>query len=151
MLFKLLIVLHTLGATVWTGGHLVLAVTVLPEALKTRNPDFLHQFERNFEGFGLASLVLQVVTGLWLTWNLPTGFSVFICVRFGGFLLRLHQTCFTHRHHWSGHSRPILDRSQPDEGVFNCFGLSHCGSDHPGCTIRDRGSGYSLGGIGLTG
>ena len=75
MLFKLLIVLHTLGATVWTGGHLVLAVTVLPEALKTRNPDFLHQFERNFEGFGLASLVLQVVTGLWLTWIYLPGFQ----------------------------------------------------------------------------
>ncbi|NJK51847.1 MAG: copper resistance protein CopD [Leptolyngbyaceae cyanobacterium SU_3_3] len=68
MLFKILVILHTLGATVWTGGHLVLAVTVLPQALKTRDPDRIHQFEEHFEGFGLAALLLQVITGLWLTW-----------------------------------------------------------------------------------
>jgi uncharacterized membrane protein len=45
MLFKILVILHTLGATVWAGGHLVLAVTVLPKALKSRNPDLIHQFE----------------------------------------------------------------------------------------------------------
>ena len=47
MLFKILVILHTLGATVWTGGHLVLAVTVLPKALKSRNPDLIHQFEEH--------------------------------------------------------------------------------------------------------
>lgn len=68
MLFKILVILHTLGATVWTGGHLVLAVTVLPQALKSRDPDRIHQFESHFEGFGLLALLLQIVTGLWLTW-----------------------------------------------------------------------------------
>ncbi|WP_448563865.1 hypothetical protein [Trichothermofontia sp.] len=61
-LFKLLVILHTLGATVWVGGHLVLAVTVLPQALKNHDPDRIHQFEEPFEGFGLASLLLQVIT-----------------------------------------------------------------------------------------
>ncbi len=37
MLFKLLVILHTLEATVWTGGHSVLAVTVLPQALRNRD------------------------------------------------------------------------------------------------------------------
>jgi putative copper export protein len=68
MLFKTLVILHTLGATVWTGGHLVLAVTVLPPALKHRDPDRIHQLEEHFEGFGLAALLLQILTGLWLTW-----------------------------------------------------------------------------------
>lgn len=68
MLFKILVILHTLGATVWTGGHLVLAATVLPRALKERNPDRIHQFEEQFEGFGLAALLMQVITGLLLTW-----------------------------------------------------------------------------------
>jgi len=36
MLFNLLVILHTLGATVWTGSHLVLTVTVLPQALMSR-------------------------------------------------------------------------------------------------------------------
>jgi putative copper export protein len=66
MLFKLLVILHTLGATVWVGGHLVLAVTVLPRALRERDPDRIHAFEEHFEGFGLASLLLQIITGLWL-------------------------------------------------------------------------------------
>ncbi len=68
MLFKILVILHTLGATIWTGGHLVLAVTVLPQALQHRDPDRIHQFESHFEGFGLLALLLQVLTGLWLTW-----------------------------------------------------------------------------------
>jgi putative copper export protein len=66
MLFKILVILHSLGATVWAGGHLVLAVTVLPQALKTRDPDRIHQFEEQFEGFGLTALLLQVITGLGL-------------------------------------------------------------------------------------
>ena len=75
MLFELLIIAHTLGATVWTGGHLVLAVTVLPDALQQRDPDIVRQFEEHFEAFGLASLLLQVITGLWLTWIYFPGFT----------------------------------------------------------------------------
>lgn len=78
MLFKILVILHTLGATVWTGGHLVLAATVLPQALKNRDPDRIHQFEEHFEGFGLAALLLQVITGLWLTWIYFPGFQNFL-------------------------------------------------------------------------
>ncbi|HBL59929.1 MAG TPA: copper resistance protein CopD, partial [Cyanobacteria bacterium UBA8803] len=52
MLFKILVILHTLGATVWTGGHLVLAVTVLPPALKHREPDRIHQFEEHHLAIG---------------------------------------------------------------------------------------------------
>lgn len=77
MLFKLLVILHTLGATVWTGGHLVLTVTVLPSALKDRDPDRIHIFEEHFEGFGLAALLLQTLTGLWLTWIYFPGFQNF--------------------------------------------------------------------------
>lgn len=77
MLFKTLVILHTLGATVWTGGHLVLAVTVLPQALKNRDPDRIHAFEEHFENFGLLALLLQVMTGLWLTWMYFPGFQNF--------------------------------------------------------------------------
>ena len=40
--------LHVLGATVWAGGHIVLALTILPQALKQ----------------GRA-----VITGSWLAWH----------------------------------------------------------------------------------
>ena len=78
MLFKILIVLHILGATVWSGGHLVLAATILPQALEQRDPDRIHQFEEHFEGFGLMALLLQVVTGLWLTWIYFPDFQNFL-------------------------------------------------------------------------
>jgi putative copper export protein len=60
------ILLHVLGATVWTGGHLVLALTVLPRARRARDPGIVRDFESGYEKFGIAALILQVVTGLWL-------------------------------------------------------------------------------------
>lgn len=65
--------LHVMGATIWTGGHLVLALTVLPHALRARDPKLLHDFEEGFEKLAIPALLLQVVTGVWmaLQW-LPT-------------------------------------------------------------------------------
>ena len=62
----LLLTLHVLGACVWAGGHLVLAVTVLPRALARRDPRILHAFEESFERVGIPALFVQVVTGVWL-------------------------------------------------------------------------------------
>ncbi|KGF72735.1 copper resistance protein CopD [Neosynechococcus sphagnicola sy1] len=84
MLFKILVIVHTLGATVWTGGHLVLAVMVLPKALKSCNPALIHNFEESFEPLGLTALVLQGITGLWLTWIYFPGLQDFW--KFDGFL-----------------------------------------------------------------
>ena len=61
-----ILLLHVLGATVWTGGHLVLAVAVLPRALRERSPARLHEFESAYERIGIPALVVQVATGLWL-------------------------------------------------------------------------------------
>jgi putative copper export protein len=58
--------LHLLGATVWTGGHLVLAATFLPAALRARDPALLLSFEQRYERIGLPALLLQVATGIWL-------------------------------------------------------------------------------------
>ena len=84
MLFKLLVIVHTLGATIWTGGHLVLAIAVLPKALKNRNPDLIQQFEAHFETLGLTALALQIITGLWMTWIYFPGFDRFL--QFDGYL-----------------------------------------------------------------
>lgn len=65
-MYGLVVFLHVLGASVWVGGHLVLALTVLPRALKARQPEILLAFERGFERVGMPALLLQVVTGLWL-------------------------------------------------------------------------------------
>jgi putative copper export protein len=58
--------LHLLAATVWTGGHLVLVATVLPRALRARNPRILLDFEQGYEKIGMPALLIQVATGLWM-------------------------------------------------------------------------------------
>lgn len=75
LLFPLLVITHALAATVWTGGHLVLALGVLPRALQQQDPDQIQSFERSFEPLGLTALLIQVITGLWMSTILLPGWS----------------------------------------------------------------------------
>jgi putative copper export protein len=65
-LYPPLLFLHILGATIWTGGHLVLALSVLPAAVRQGDVPAIRAYEGAFERVGLPALVLQVATGLWL-------------------------------------------------------------------------------------
>ena len=65
-----ILILHLLGATVWTGGHLILTLVVLPKALSSRNIDGLMQFEQLFERVGMPALMLQIITGFWMAYQL---------------------------------------------------------------------------------
>ncbi len=65
-MYTYVLLLHVLAATVWTGGHLVLALTVLPRALKHKSPDIIQQFEAGYERLGLPAFGIQVATGIWL-------------------------------------------------------------------------------------
>ncbi len=64
MELKILIILHTLGATVWIGGHLILTATFLPRAWKSGDHKIITVFEESFERIGIPSLLVQVITGL---------------------------------------------------------------------------------------
>jgi putative copper export protein len=66
MTYRLLVVLHLLGAAVWVGGHLVLSLSVLPRALRARDPKIIREFESGFERLGIPALLVQIVTGPWL-------------------------------------------------------------------------------------
>lgn len=66
--FQFLLVLHLLGSSIWVGGHLILALTILPRALRTKNPDLITSFEIKYEKVGVPSLLLQLVTGILLTY-----------------------------------------------------------------------------------
>lgn len=68
MAYKLMLVLHLIGSSIWVGGHLILAITILPRALKLRDPELLHQFESRYEKIGIPALLLQIITGLWLAY-----------------------------------------------------------------------------------
>src|SRR5690554_3841272 len=65
-MYKYVLVLHILSATVWTGGHLVLALALLPKILRERSVKDLLAFESSYEKWGMSALVIQVISGLWL-------------------------------------------------------------------------------------
>jgi putative copper export protein len=69
-MYKVFLMLHILAATVWTGGHLVLAVTVLPKALRRNAPELIFEFDSRFERIGIPALLLLVATGLWLAYRI---------------------------------------------------------------------------------
>jgi len=73
--FPLLVIVHALAATVWTGGHLVLAMGVLTRALRTQSAAQIRAFEEVFEPLGLTALAIQVLTGLWMGWIDLPGFQ----------------------------------------------------------------------------
>ena len=63
-MYGLLLLLHILAATIWTGGHIVLSTVVLPRALRERSPEPLLQFERGYEKIGISALLIQVGAGI---------------------------------------------------------------------------------------
>ncbi|WP_201558412.1 CopD family protein [Psychrobacter sp. 72-O-c] len=65
-----ILIAHLLGATIWTGGHLILALVVLPKVLSSRDIDVLLQFEQHFEKVGMPALAVQIITGLWMSYRL---------------------------------------------------------------------------------
>jgi putative copper export protein len=65
---QLVLLLHVLGACVWTGGHLVLALAILPRALSTGDGGPLHAFDDRFEKLAVPALLVQIVTGPALAW-----------------------------------------------------------------------------------
>ena len=76
--FPVLVIVHALAATVWTGGHLILDLGVLPTALRVQSAQRIRDFEELFEPLGLTALAIQVVTGFWMAWiYLPGGQGLF--------------------------------------------------------------------------
>lgn len=65
-MYATLVLLHVLGACIWVGGHLVLALAVLPRALRSRDPAIVLDFEGGFEKLGIPALLVQVITGVLL-------------------------------------------------------------------------------------
>ncbi|MBU5617955.1 CopD family protein [Psychrobacter sp. TAE2020] len=70
-----ILIAHLLGATIWTGGHLILSLAILPKVLANRDLAMLLQFEQQFEKVGLPALVVQIVTGLWMAHQIMPTFS----------------------------------------------------------------------------
>lgn len=69
-MYGIVLLLHILAATIWTGGHIVLSVVVLPKVLRERSPEQLHNFESVYEKIGMPALIIQIITGLFLAQRL---------------------------------------------------------------------------------
>ena len=65
-----LLFVHVAAASIWVGGHLVLAIGLLPRALSKRDPEIVLGFERVYERIGLPAMAVQIATGLWLALRL---------------------------------------------------------------------------------
>lgn len=69
-MFGLLLTLHILAATIWTGGHIVLSVVILPRVLKERSAQRLLEFESVYEKIGMPALIIQIITGIMLAYRM---------------------------------------------------------------------------------
>jgi len=74
-MYGLLLLLHLLAAAIWTGGHIVLSIVVLPRALRERSPEQLLQFEAGYEKIGMPALIIQIITGLILAHRMLPDFG----------------------------------------------------------------------------
>jgi putative copper export protein len=68
MAYKILLLLHLLCATIWVGGHLLLVVRYLPEALRKKDAAVIRQFETHFEPLGMPALLIQILTGIYIAY-----------------------------------------------------------------------------------
>ena len=75
MSHHLLLVLHLIGATIWVGGHLILAIGILPEVLNKKDPQILLNFEKKYEKIGMPALLVMVITGIWMSVQFGIDFS----------------------------------------------------------------------------
>lgn len=67
---KIALILHLFGASIWVGGHLYLAICLMPTFIKNNDiPAFL-AFEKSYEPFGMTALIVQVITGFYLATNI---------------------------------------------------------------------------------
>lgn len=79
-MYGTLLLLHILAATIWTGGHIVLSVVILPKVLREKSPEQLHSFESVYEKIGMPALIIQVITGLMLAYRLLPDISLWLDV-----------------------------------------------------------------------
>lgn len=75
MLHHIYLILHLLAATIWVGGHLFLAIRVLPKTLKRKDITLINDFKNLFEPIGLPSLVILVVTGILMAYDYDVTFT----------------------------------------------------------------------------
>lgn len=71
----LLLIFHLIAAAIWVGGHLILALGILPEVMRKKDPQILLNFEKKYEKIGMPALLILVITGIWMAYQFGFGVS----------------------------------------------------------------------------
>lgn len=75
MTHHVILIFHLLAATIWVGGHLFLAIRILPEALKKKDASILKNFKSKFEPVGMPSLLVLLITGILMAYHYDVTFT----------------------------------------------------------------------------
>lgn len=81
-MYKLALILHLLGASIWVGGHLYLLIRLMPTFIKNNDIKGFLAFEKSYEPLGMSALAVQILTGFYMLntlvpftlWTQPMGF-----------------------------------------------------------------------------
>lgn len=65
----ILLIIHLICATIWVGGHLFLAVRILPKAIREKDVKGLQNFKSRYEPIGMPALIILVVTGIMMAYD----------------------------------------------------------------------------------
>lgn len=68
-LHHFLLTLHLIAATIWVGGHIILALIFLPKALRYKDPKIISDFEKQYGPIGIPALFVLIVTGVWMAYD----------------------------------------------------------------------------------
>lgn len=71
-----MLVIHLLCASIWVGGHLLLTLRYLPQALKEKNPEPITHFEKQYEIIGLPSLAFLIISGVIMSYQYGVTFTM---------------------------------------------------------------------------
>lgn len=69
MTHHIILIVHLLAATIWVGGHLFLAIRILPEAFKKKDPYVLKNFKSKYEPIGMPALLVLLFTGVLMAYD----------------------------------------------------------------------------------
>ncbi len=69
------LIIHLIAASIWVGGHLILLLRYLPQALREKNPTIILAFEKKFEPIGLPALFVQIITGILMAYHYNVSFA----------------------------------------------------------------------------
>jgi hypothetical protein len=149
--FPLLVIVHALAATGWTGGHLVLDLGVLPRALREQSAAAIRSFEETFEPLGLTALAIQVISVLWMAWLDLSGFrGLFDPANPIGMLVG-HQAAAAGGHRCPGAPCPAAADPHPQRRQPERRGLVRPRHHRPGDRLRGGGSADPVGWMELSG